>query len=251
MSHQVVKSVGGRSYRYEVESYRDPLTGKVRGRWTYLGRADGSERRAERPAKAATPTRERLLDALAVLLDRHDFGDLTVTAIASQAGLAHGTFYRYFGDKEAALRAAAGRIREEVERSRPDFDAPAGSLAAERARVRSWVETMLRTPVDRPGLLREWYAALARDPKLAAERAAKRTEMLAVFAGYLRRLDESGTVAVERPDELAAALLTATDGAFRNLALTREPFSEATIRGMCDLFDRAIFTVPATARTGR
>jgi AcrR family transcriptional regulator len=250
VSHQVVKSVRGRRYRYEVQSYRDPESGKVRGRWRYLGRvdADGDEvvPRPRRPAG----TRERLLDALAMLLDSQEFSDVTVSNIAARAGLAHGTFYRYFSDKNAALRAAAGRIREEAERSRPDFAAPLRPLAAERARIRGWVETMLRAPVDRPGLLREWYAALARDPALQAERASRREESLRMFASYLRRLNAAGKIALERPAELAEALLTAIDGAFRGLALTRKPFGEATIAGVADLFDRAIFGPPAKRRKG-
>ncbi len=241
MSHQVIKSVGGRQYRYEVESYRDPESGKVRGRWKYLGRVAGPGRVTPPGPHRAAETRERLLDALAELLDAREFSELTVSAIAGQAGLAHGTFYRYFKDKEAALSAAAGRIREEVERSRPDFEAPPGSLQEERERIRSWVETMLRAPVDRRGLLREWYAALARDGELQAARAAKRRESLEVLVAYLTRLREAGLIALARPAELAAALLTAIDGAYRNLALTRQPFSEGTIAGLSDLFDRAIF----------
>lgn len=241
MSHEVIKSVRGREYRYEVQSYRDPASGKVRGRWKYLGRVGSGATQIRRPASSATATRERLLDALATLLDRHEFSELTVSQIAAEAGLAHGTFYRYFSDKNAALSAAALRIREEVERSRPDLEVQAESPAAERERIRDWVVTILRAPVGRPGLLREWYAALARDPALKAERARRQADLRAAFAGYLQRLGDAGSISLARPAELADALLTAIDGAIRGLALDQKPFPERTITGFADLFERAIF----------
>ena len=241
MSHEVIKSVGGRQYRYAVESYRDVESGKVRGRWKYLGRVSGPGRESRPQVHRPAETRERLLDALTELLDAREFSEITVSAIAAHAGFAHGTFYRSFKDKDAALRAAVGRVREEAERSRPDFEAPIGSRAEERRRIAAWIEGTMRTPVDRPGLLREWYAVLARDRALQDERSAKRGELVRAFAGYLRRLREAGIVALERPTELAAALSTAIDGAFRSLVLTREPFSEGTITGLADLYDRAIF----------
>lgn len=241
MSHEVIKSVRGRSYRYEVQSYRDAETGKVRGRWKYLGRVAPGTGRTVPSSPPVAPTRERLLDALAILLDRRELSDLTISQITSQAGLAHGTFYRYFRDKNEALTAAAFRIREAVERSRPDLEAPVGSLEAERTRIRNWVETILRAPVERPGLLREWYAALARDPALQAERAGWRDESRRAFSGYLERLDAAGTISLARPVELADALLTAIHGAFRAVALDQQPFLERTIIGFADLFDRAIF----------
>jgi len=244
VSHEVVKSVRGREYRYRVENYRDPETGKVRGRWTYLGRVGPGGRLAAPNARRPARTRERLLDALAALLDRHEFADLTVAAIVEKAGLAHGTFYRHFRDKHDALRAAAGRIREAIERSKPDLAAPPESLAAERARIRAWVESMLRASIDRPGLLREWYAAISRDAALEAERLARRAAVTAAFTSYLERLAAAGVIQLERPAELAEALVMAIDGAFRGLVLTRRRFSEATIAGLCDLFDRAIFSTP-------
>jgi AcrR family transcriptional regulator len=246
VSHEVVKSVKGREYRYRVESYRDPESGKVRGRWTYLGRVEGGRLTAP-DARRPAQTRERLLDALSALLDRREFAEVTVSEIAAAAGLAHGTFYRYFKDKQAALRAAAVRVRENIERSRPDFEAPLGSLSDERARIRAWVESTMRGSIDHPGLLREWYAMLARDPELQAEWVARRAATSGAFARYFERLGAAGLIRIERPGELAEALRIAVDGAFRGLALTGEPFSPATIAGFRDLFDRAIF--PGAAGT--
>ena len=64
VAYEVIKRVSGRAYRYRVESYRDPVTRRVRGKWTYLGRVEGegtlsperkSRRRSSRNAAASAP----------------------------------------------------------------------------------------------------------------------------------------------------------------------------------------------------
>ena len=66
MAHEVLKRVGANAYRYRVENYRDPATGKVRGRWTYLGKAPaaGDGAAAPAPRRRSSDSRERLLAAL-------------------------------------------------------------------------------------------------------------------------------------------------------------------------------------------
>ncbi len=112
MAYEVTKQIGGRAYLYRVESVRDPETGRRRNRWTYVGRADRSGAAAPARHRGPDGARGRLLDALERLLAERDFGDVTAGAIASAAGLAHGTFYRHFADKRAALRAALDRSRD-------------------------------------------------------------------------------------------------------------------------------------------
>ena len=101
MAYEVVKTIGSRQYRYRVQSERDPQTGKMRNRWTYLGRVAGEagivKARAPRPN-----ARLRLLEAAEALLASGDASAVTVDAIASAAGVAHGTFYRYFRHRSAA-----------------------------------------------------------------------------------------------------------------------------------------------------
>lgn len=58
-------------------------------------------------------TRERLLEAAREVFGRDRFLGARVTDIAATAGLAHGTFYRYFESKEDILRALLeGTIHE-------------------------------------------------------------------------------------------------------------------------------------------
>lgn len=70
--------------------------------WSY---ADILRTKAEQPdIKKADRTRTRLLSALALRLNNGEpVASLRVTDIADDADLAHGTFYRYFTDRDAAV----------------------------------------------------------------------------------------------------------------------------------------------------
>jgi hypothetical protein len=65
MAYEVIKTIGGRQYRYLQETYRE--SGRVRTRNTYLGPVDGGVRR--RGGVTA------LLQGLVRKKDRHDFGE--------------------------------------------------------------------------------------------------------------------------------------------------------------------------------
>ena len=78
-----------------------------------------------REAQAAA-TRERILDATIEILG-DGLADLTVPAVAKRSGLSVPTVYRYFGDKEALVDAAADHVRESL--SVTTLAAPPSSLA--------------------------------------------------------------------------------------------------------------------------
>ena len=59
-------------------------------------------------------TKERLLAALEKLLRTHSIHDLTVSVIASEAGVTTGAIYRRFKDKQALLQAASERAHEDA-----------------------------------------------------------------------------------------------------------------------------------------
>jgi AcrR family transcriptional regulator len=247
VAHEVVKHVGGRAYRYLVATYRDPASGKVRGKWTYLGRAAGSGEVAARPRRSGEETRERLLAALERLLEEQEYGSVTAGAIATAAGLAHGTFYRYFSDKHAALRAAIERAREGWARTRPSFEPPYGPLEAERARVRAWVTAVLSTPYERRGLMRAWYAQREVDVELQALRGRSRAQTIDALASYLEGLWKAKTTGVRRPSELAGALLALLEGTLRRALVEGERLDAGAIAGVVDVFDGAIFRVEGAA----
>lgn len=89
-------------------------------------------------------TRRRLLDAGAKVLPARGYHDARVDDVVEAAGVSHGTFYRYFANKDDFFRAlaeeAAIRLIDLVDRLR--LDAP---------------------PVDLRAWMQEWFEAYAAD----------------------------------------------------------------------------------------
>lgn len=56
-------------------------------------------------------TRQLILDAAVAMLERAGVTDLTVRAVAKQAGISERTVFRYFADREAFLDALAEAVR--------------------------------------------------------------------------------------------------------------------------------------------
>ncbi len=96
-------------------------------------RADGRAHRAR-----GEKTRLRLLDAGATVLPERGYHDARVDDIVAAAGLSHGTFYRYFANKDDFFRglaeAASSRMIDLLDLLR--LDAPPDEL---RAWLRSWL----------------------------------------------------------------------------------------------------------------
>ena len=61
--------------------------------------------------------REALLRACGELLSRHPIDAITINNIVQTAGVAKGSFYNHFPDKESLAAEVSSAIREEVERS--------------------------------------------------------------------------------------------------------------------------------------
>jgi len=247
VSHEVVKRIGKRAYRYRVERYRDPQTQKMRARWTYLGTAtpaadDAAAGDEARPVRrAARDTRERLLDAFERLAEREPYAGITAGAISVEAGVAHGTFYRYFRDKRALFTSAIERLVEDLARTAPTFDPPYGSRDEERLRLRRWLEAVFARKADHPGVLRAFYEALENDPELRAAREARRHERAGRFAQYLEALAAAGTVAPLPAVAAATALLALVEATFRSAVATRGPIDVTAAAGVIAVLDRAIF----------
>lgn len=95
------------------------------------------------PEFVAEHQRERLLAAIAELLEDHGYERTTVSAISSRAGVSKSDFYRHFESKEecffAAYDQAVARLREEVLAARGDTgewaDGICAGLAAALARL--------------------------------------------------------------------------------------------------------------------
>lgn len=62
--------------------------------------------------------REYLTEALMQLMEKKDYGDISVGEIAERAGVHRATFYRHFSSKEDVLRCCLSEIIKEAEGDR-------------------------------------------------------------------------------------------------------------------------------------
>jgi AcrR family transcriptional regulator len=245
VAYEVVKTIKGREYRYRVESYRDPETGRVRNRWTYLGKAGDGKHRVRRRAPTSQ-TRQRLIDAFLRLVEAHPWSEVTPDAVAREAGLAHGTFYRYFKDRLELFDLCTHQANEMLDQRLAELGEVADSREAERERLRSWVIELFRRPTAPPGLMRAWL-----EIGIAKLREQRRARRVAGFERYINALRERGYVVVEgevRPIAIALSVLVETFT--RRTVAEHALLSEDDYAAACISFDRLIFWIPPS-RDGR
>ncbi len=96
-------------------------------------------------------TRQRLLEAGASVLPARGYHDTRVDDIVEAAGVSHGTFYRYFGNKDEFFRvlaeAASGRMLALVDQLRLD---------ATPDELRAWSRAWCRTYETDGGIISTW-----------------------------------------------------------------------------------------------
>ena len=230
MAYEVIKRVSGRAYRYRVESYRDPVSRRVRGKWTYLGRVEGegtlSPERRSRPS-----SRDRLLDAVEHLLESHELPDLSTGMVASEAGLAYGTFYRHFRDIAHVVRDAMIRDTANLERLSERLAQPPGDIVEEREKLADWVREAIAIPLARPGLFRAWLVTSNHDSTVVAERQRRTEANVTAMAAYVDRLRAAGLAPANGPEFAAYAIVALVGAAEREAALDRA-FSAQKLDGI-------------------
>jgi len=240
MAYEVVKTIRGHAYRYSVESYRDPQTGKARNRWHYLGKAD--DRPAEpRRRRTAAATRLALADALERLLVKTPWDDITATAIASEAGVAEATLYRHFASRMEILRECAGRVNEALEERLVRLLDVAETSAEERRRLRAWIVDMVHNPPGASVLLALWSAGGS--PEMRAQRSAQRTR---AFIQYFTKLRDRGLIPGAAPfGRLAAALSLIVQSFSYHTVVEHRRLTRAEDEAVADVAERIVFeTLP-------
>lgn len=125
----------------------------------------------------------RLLDAGADVLAANGYATTTVDQIVVGAGVARGTFYKYFDDRLDLVRALAEECSSELD----VLDEAFARIAP--ADLRSWLERFLAFRRRYSGVLRVWTERFPDDPAVAsmAERTAANTS-----AAYVQCCDRLG-----------------------------------------------------------
>ena len=108
-------------------------------------------------------TRQRLLDAGAKVLPARGYHDARVDDIVEVAGVSHGSFYRYFENKDDFFRALAEAASTRMIELLDVFPAHADATALEE-----WFEAWFDTYGSNGGVISTWQEMQSSDPALVS-----------------------------------------------------------------------------------
>ena len=147
----------------QVSGSRAGLTGPVTSGATLTPQRSGTVPAGPHGRRTA----ERLLDAALAEFDERGYRAACVDGIVRRAGVAHGTFYRYFGSKEQLFRALAENALRDMEALGRRFPAVT-SCDAGRRRLREWVTLFCETYAAHSAVLRNLSQAEVVGAELSA-----------------------------------------------------------------------------------
>lgn len=175
---------------------------------------------ALRSARKVERTRLRLEIATAELLEGTTYGRLTVDEITERAGLAHGTFYRYYAGKHEIVLAVLQGFLAAIRGMRPSLARMEDPYAAIHAANRHYVEVYRHNV----GLMRCLLTLRSDDP-LVAELGSRADAGLA--ARVMRSIARFGAPAAALParrqELLIHAVIGAVDALLRKVYGASEP----------------------------
>jgi AcrR family transcriptional regulator len=140
---------------------------------------------------AARATRQRLLDAATRAFVSRGFDETRVDDIVTEAGTSHGTFYRYFTNKDEIFRAIAARAGQRLLRvttSIPDIGDDPGSTSSRR-RLAAWVDEYASVWAAEGAIFRIWVEAIGHDEELTRTTATAIARIRAVLVRFLSHRD--------------------------------------------------------------
>lgn len=142
--------------------------------------------------KRADEKKRRILDAALDLFSLHGYHGTTAKAIASEAEVATGSFYRYFRDKKAAFMAVCLRMEEEFGGSIFEFGR---QMRQEEHSEQEILKAMIRVAVEghhrNKSFHREVLAMQILDPDVAAWTRAREKRFLRSLSEFLHPMHSS------------------------------------------------------------
>jgi len=143
---------------------------RVQGGAELLQRLAAGSAPKEAPAVAA-PKLQRLVVAARQVLVEQGYHGTRVDDITTAAGVSHGTFYRFFDNKDHVVRLVTLRSMQQLNEAFTDIpDTEAGAPGPNA--VRQWLRRYKASQATQAAMLRVWAEATADDPLLALESAA-------------------------------------------------------------------------------
>ncbi|BBK34455.1 TetR family transcriptional regulator [Stella humosa] len=201
-------------------------------------------------ARKVERTRLRLEIATAELLAEWSYGRLTVDDITARAGLAHGTFYRYYAGKHEIVLAVLQGFLGSIRGMRPSLSKVADPRVAIHAANRHYVEVYRQNI----GLMR-CLLTLRTDDPLVAEIGSRADAGLTTRV--IRSLERFGAPVASLPlrqqELLIHAVIGTVDALLRKVYGAAEPplarFAddpEAITEALTDVWVRALYAPSPT-----
>lgn len=193
---------------------------------------------ASRTERRRTRNRQALVSAARRLFVRDGFERTTIAAIAEEADLGFGTFYRYFPDKDAALAAVVDDVEQDIDAVLLAESAPGETAAGALAGFTRAFGAMVQR--NRDVFLLVWQLGM-RDARASRPGEDFPFRLGATLGGLIGRGVESGEF--EPVDvEVCARLLT---GAHMSLiAPPRLPNDDSAVDALCAFELRALRATP-------
>jgi len=201
------------------------------------------------PQKRARDTHRRLLGAAAEVFAERGFDEAQTPDIAERAGVAVGTFYRYFADKRQAFielvtEELEGAYQKVMQNLTVEAFGATRTANDRRATIDHVIEVLFRNTSENPRLHRVFMAMALRDDAVARIRDEFEERGRVALAAVLRQVVPESRI----PDADAAAhviQVAAQDVAFVTAGLRgRPPDAEesAALRGaLADMLYRYVF----------
>ena len=130
--------------------------------------------------------REELLEALEVVITRHGYAGATVPLVVAEAGVAQGSFYRYFRDVDDAFAELSRRVLKPIAEAASALELADARTAADVERhLRGYYEVLAEQLADHPGVIRE---ALLVAPSSAGQVGRELSTFLQQMRAHLETL---------------------------------------------------------------
>lgn len=147
--------------------------------------------RALPPSRRGQATRAVLIAAARTVFERIGFLDAKIVDIVDQAGVATGSFYTYFDDKDEILRAVLSEVREEMLHP-GDHNAPSGGDERPAALIERANRRYLESYRENAQLMRLLEQVAQVDPAFAEFRRDRARAFAQRNARSIERLQDAG-----------------------------------------------------------
>lgn len=191
--------------------------------------------------KRADEKKRRILDAALELFGTQGFNGTTSKEIAAKAGVATGTFYRYFRDKKVAFLAVCLRFEEDFGGRLFEFGKQMRREGrSERDVVNSLISFSVAAHRRNRDFHREVLAMQIVDPDVAAWTRDREKRVMAALSEFLRPM--SSSYRIQDVEAAAELLYYVIEEVSHRVVLFESPAGETRlVRHLQDMVSRYLF----------